>query len=115
MLAMRPPPLSLLHAVDLGSLVRGRQKRAAVALRAAGRIDRDESRQLGVLGSQPVQRPGAHRRALKAERAGVHLDYGLRMHADVGVHAIEQAQIVGMLGQVRKDIRQPQPALAMLG
>ena len=37
------------------------------------------------------------------------IDHGLRMHGHVGVHAVEQAQIVGMFGQAGKHLGSQSP------
>jgi hypothetical protein len=42
------------------------------------------------------------------------LQKGLRVNARVGMHAIDHAQLIGMAGRFRKQIRNPQAASATL-
>ncbi len=58
--------------------------------------------QIGVLAAQAVERPGADRRPHELEAAGVHLQERLRVVRQVGVHAVDDAQVVGVLGQLGK-------------
>ena len=46
--------------------------------------------------------------------AGLHLQDCLRVIPDIGVHAVDHAEIVGMAGDVRKKIGDPHPAFAIL-
>ena len=107
-----------LVAADLGPLANCGQEGAAVVPRPAvvrRRVQRDEAGQVGVLAPQAVERPGTDRRAHELEAAAMHLREGLRVIRQVGVHAADDAQLVGLLGQQGKHLRNPEPRLAVLG
>jgi len=44
----------------------------------------------------------------------VHLQKGLRMIGQIGVHAAEQTQLVGLFGQFGEQVGNPQAGLAVL-
>ena len=111
------------HRVALGAalhaLVDGRQEAgaerilAAVGLRAAG-DQHDEAGQVLVLGAQAVGDPRAHRRAARPRRAGEDQQLGRGVVELVGVHRVDEAQLVGHLGQVRHGVGKPEARLAVL-
>ncbi len=74
----------------------------------------DERRQVFVLGPQSVAQPGAHAGPAGKLRAGLHVRDGRAMVDGLGVHALDEAQVVGNLGRVRQQIAQPGAALAVL-
>ena len=103
---------------NAGALINGRQKRAAIILRAAdarGRVERDKARQILVLGAQPVQQPRPEAWPHKLETTGVQLHKTLRMPRDIAIHAVEQAKLVRMLGELGIQFRYLDTALAALG
>ena len=66
------PVLAQTQARDMSSLVHRGQKRASIILSAAQlgfRFDGNESGQVLVLGTEPIQRPGSDRRSYKSEFA----------------------------------------------
>ena len=102
---------------DARALVDRGEKRGAVVLRTAGsrwRRERDEAGQVLVLAAEAVERPRAERRPDELERAGVHLQERLRMRGQVGLHRAQQAELVGMLRDVREELGDPEPALSVL-
>ena len=104
---------------DLRPLEVGREERAAVVHRAAEvgrRVDRDVARDVLVLGPQPVQQPRPQRRPrLRGElRPGVELDHGLRVRGGVGVQAADEAELVDVPRDVRVQLGDPRPGLAVL-
>ncbi len=102
---------------DAGRLAGRRQEGAAVVLRPAvapGRLDGDEAGQVVVLGPEAVERPRPQRGPDELRAAGVQHQIGLRMGRQVGVHAADDAQLVGMRGDLGEQLRDPEPALAVL-
>src|SRR5205814_7913308 len=100
----------------LGLIDRG-QKRAAVVLRAAKRAwwgEGNEAGQILVFRAEPVNGPRSKGWPDKLETAGVHLQEGLRMARQVGLHAAHEAHLVGMFRDIRKEFRNPQAAVAAL-
>ena len=111
-------PDPALPPADARPLVDGRRKRCGVVRRAAvglWRVDGDEARQIFVRGSQAVQNPRAEAGAGELKDAAVHLQKRLRVVGQVGVHAVEHAQLVGMLGDFGKQFAYPQTTCSMLG
>ena len=92
---------------DAGGLVRGREEGVGVILRAAQvarRADGDEAGQVLIFGAQAVEQPGADAGASEAELAGVQHEARLRVVRHVGVHAVDKAHVVGMLGDFREQL-----------
>ena len=107
----------LVELPNLGALIKRRQKGAAVILRAADvvrRAERDEAGEVLILGAQAVQYPGAHRRPHELEATGVQLQKTLGMRRYGGVHAVKQAEVVGVFGQAREQLGNSQAALTVL-
>ena len=82
-----------------------RQEAGAIGPHVAIGVDRDEARQVLVLGPQPVAEPRAHRRPHIDRDSGVKLERGRGMGLVVGVHGPEQAEVVGHTRQVRHQVR----------
>src|SRR5262249_32619309 len=102
---------------DLRPLANRRQKGSAVVDWPAvidRWIQRDESGQVLVLRAEAVKRPRAERWAEKLENASVHLHERLRVIRLVAVHRIDEAHLVGVLGEIRKQLGDPQSTLAVL-
>lgn len=102
---------------EFRALIGRGEEGAAVVLRAAvggRRIDGDEAGQVLVLRAKAVEGPRAEGRSNKLGNAGVHLDEGLRVARLIALHAAQQAEFVGVLGDVRKRVADPQAALAAL-
>ena len=107
----------LVELPNLGALIKRRQKGAAVILCAADvvrRAEGDEAGKVLVLGAQAVKHPGTHRRPHELEAAGVQLEKTLRMRRHGGVHAIEQAEVVGVAGEFWEQLGNPQATLTVL-
>ena len=103
---------------DRRPLIDGRQERAGVVLHAAvgtRRGDRDEAGQVAVLGPQPVRDPRPERRSDEAGGPRVQPQGGLSVGAALGVHAVDDAQVVHVPGDVREQLGDPSTALAVLG
>ena len=86
-------------SADRGSLEAGRKEGATVVLGSAetvGRVDRDEAGQIVVFSSEPVEHPGAHRGAHEIDAAGVGENRRLRVGRVGGVHAVENAEVIGV-------------------
>ncbi len=99
------------------SLVGGGEEGAAVVLRAAeagGGIDRDEAGEILIRRSQSVEHPRAHRRADEGGAAGMELDGRLRVGGVVGVHAVDHAHFIGVLGNVGEELADPESAGTVL-
>ena len=75
---------------------------------------RDEAGEVLVLGAQAVERPRPQRRPDELRVARVHHQVGLRMGGQVGVHAPDHAELVGMAGDLGKELGDPLAALAVL-
>ena len=106
-----------LAAADLDghALEGGGQERAPIVLRAPlvpGGIQRHEAGEVLVLGTEPVEGPRPHGWAHELEAAGVELGGGLGVGGDVGVHAAQEAQVVGLLADLRQELRDHQAALS---
>ena len=84
---------------------------AAVAKR---RFDGDEAGQVLILGSEPVENPGAHAGALEREDASVELQHGGAVIDAVADHGADHAKIVGAGGDVREQIADRDAALPVL-
>ena len=81
---------------------------------SAGAED-DEAGQVLRLAAQAVGRPRAEARPAELLRAGVHEDLRRRVVERVGDHRLDDRDVVDDLGQVRQQLRQLGPALAVLG
>jgi hypothetical protein len=77
-------------------------------------IDGDESGEVFVFGAETVERPGTERGANELSGAGVELGKGLRMGWEIGGHRVDDAEVVGMFGDVGEEAGDPQAASAML-
>ncbi len=106
----------LAEGTDARALIDGGQEGAAEVLGSEleRRRQGDEAGKVLVFGTEAVEDPGAHGRADELGRAGVKLDEGLGMIRDVGVHRTDEAQVVGVAGDVGEEFRDPEPGLAVL-
>ena len=103
--------------VDVRALILGRQEAAGPQLREPHRpagAEHDVARQVLVLGAQAVQEPRAHAGPRRRDRAVVHHEQGRPVVRVVGVQRADDAQVVGMLGQVRQQLADRQAACAVL-
>ena len=75
--------------------------------RAVGRIEGHEAGKVRVFRAQAVERPGSQRGTHELEAAGVHLGLGLWVVWQVGVHSPEQAEVIGMTGDIGHELRNP--------
>ena len=78
----------------------------------ACRADRDEARQVLVLGAQSVAHPAAHARAQQGVAAGEELHAGTAVGDVLVAEAVDHAQLVGDLRQVLPQFAHRDPALA---
>ena len=102
---------------DARALIDRGEKRRAIVLRTAGsrrRRQRDEAGEVFVFGAEAVKRPCTERWPDELKRAGVHLQEGLRMRGQVGLHRAQQAEVVGMVRDIREELGNPEPALSVL-
>ncbi len=76
--------------------------------------NRDEGRQVIVLGPQPVANPRAHARSNERVAAGMQLEQRPAMPGIRAVHAVEKAQVVDALTHMRKQLTHPGSRLAVL-
>ena len=80
----------------------------------AGRLQRHKAGQILILRAQTVRHPATDRWANKVRRAGVQEKRrGTVSHA-LGVHRLDEAQIVHQLGRVGEQLGNVLPALAVL-
>ena len=84
-----------------------------VGIRAPADQD-DETRQVLILGAQSVGDPGAHRRATIARRARVEEQLGRRMIELVGVHRLDDGDLVDRAAQVGQELADHRAALTAL-
>ncbi len=84
----------------------------AARRKTAGVGNDHERRQLVGLRSQAIGEPGAEGRKPVEPKAGVFLKRGRRVIRSLGEHRIDHGQLVGSLGDVGKQFRNPQPATA---
>ena len=101
---------------DARALIDGGKKCRAVILRTElnRRGDGDEAGEVFIFRTEAVERPRAEAGADELRAARVHLDVRLRMIRDVGRHAAQHADVVGVLGDICEDLGDPLPALAVL-
>lgn len=93
------------------------KKGAAVVLRAAvvrRGIQGDEARQVFILRAETVKRPRAERGPHELEAAGVHLGKGLCVVRQIGMHRVDDAQVVRVFCELRIQRRHPLPGLSKL-
>ena len=81
---------------------------------AERRLDGDEAGQILVLGSEPVEHPGAHARALELEHAGVELQQRGAVIDAIADHRADHAKVVHARGDIRKQRADRNAALAVL-
>ena len=102
---------------DVAALMAAGQKVARPELRAAirqGGRDDHEAGQVRVFRPEAVADPRAHARAREGHRAGVDAERGLRVVGVVGEHGADEAEIVGALGDLGKQLADPQAGLPAL-
>ena len=97
------------------ALVYGRQEGGAEVVDAsveARRADRDEARQVLVLGTQSVAHPAPHARTQQGVAACEELHAGAAVRYVLVAEAVEHAELVGDLRQVLPELAHRDPALA---
>ena len=103
---------------DGGALAPSGQEAAGPLFVAAGRFsagrERDERGKVLVLRAQSVDGPGAEAGAHLDGISAVHHQLSEFMNAAGGGHAADDAEFIGVLGQVRKKLADLHAALAML-
>ena len=77
-------------------------------------IERDETWQAFVFGSQSVECPCSKRRANELCISSVHLGHRAWVDGLVAMHGANQAHLIGVLAQFWEKLRDPQAALAAL-
>ena len=73
-----------------------------------------ERRQTLILAAEPIVDPRAHARASRELIAGLEQRDGRIVIDRLGMHAAQDAKLIGDLGGIRQAIAQPLPALAVL-
>ena len=104
-------------APEGGALIDGGEKGRAVVARAAvaeAGADGDERRQAVVFGTETVTDPRAHAGADEVGGAGVEKERGGSVRDTLGVHALQEAQVIDHSGHVREEFGRPVAALAAL-
>ena len=82
--------------------------------RMASMADHDEGGQILVLRAESVTDPGSHARSGGLIGANVHHQQPGDVLGDVGVHRVQQAQLVGVPGDVGKQFADPEATVTML-
>lgn len=105
--------------VDACALIVRRQERRTVVngtTEVRRRIDGDVTRQIIILSAETVKEPRTHARTSKRSVGGpgMELDDGLRMGRRVGVESAQPAEVVGVLGDIGQQFREPRTRLAVL-
>ena len=85
--------------------------RTAITHRGA---DAHEARQIFILGAETVVDPRPHARANEIDRARVHKQRARAVGHALSMHALEQAEIIHMLGHVREKLAYRLAALAVI-
>src|SRR5262245_11798473 len=101
------------------ALVRGRHITVAPVRRAVDRTpaiirEDDESRQILVFGSETVGHPASDARMSRENTSSVHLEERRSVRRAQRVHRANQRKVVGMLREIREQIRYLHPALPVL-
>ena len=102
---------------DGRALIDRRQERRAPVVHAAVaevRADGDESRQVLILGPEPVSDPRTHARPDERIAAGVEFQQGSPVPRVGPVHRVDHAEVVHAPGQMREQLADRDPALAVL-
>ena len=100
------------HA-DGGAVVDRGQEGARVGRGARG-IETDESGQILIFRSESVTDPRTEAGPFAEPVAGVELEEGLGMDPGVGVHAVEEAELVGVFGRLGHEFGNTEAAPAVL-
>src|SRR5262249_16361247 len=74
----------------------------------------NECRQITFRAAEAIRYPCAHRRPARQNRAGIHLADSSDVIDGVALHGSDHGEIVGVLRNVGKPIRNPQAALTVL-
>ena len=101
------------------ALVDGRQEAGAPVDRSAGWfaisvIKHDIGRQVGIGRTQRIGDPGAERGTARLHVAGVEFQDGNVVRRADGFAVLDEAELVGVLGDVRHEVGEPGAALAIL-
>ena len=103
------------EGTDGGALIESGEEGAAVILGPAhagrGR-EADKAGKILILGSQAVEDPRSHGGSHELETSGVQLHKGLWVSGDVAVHAVEEAEVIGVPGEVGEEFRDGETAFA---
>ena len=101
-----------------GALVGGGEEGGSVVAWSAfvgGGIHGDEGGQVFVVAAQAVADPGTHRRADQVGGAGVEEEGGGTVGNALGVHAVDETEIIDVPGDFGEQGGGPAPALAVSG
>ena len=102
---------------DAGALMDGWEESVRVVARSAfaGRgHDGDEAGEVFVFGAESVGDPAAHGGADEVGGAGVEEEGGRPVGDAFGVHGVDEAEVIDMLGDVREEAADPAAGLAVL-
>ena len=120
--ALRVPQVEdrLAGVVELHPLVhRGEEARAPVGGAAGGAVrpgvEDHEGGEVARFAPQAVRHPRSHARPAELRRAGVHEDLRRGVVEGIGVHGLQDRDVVGDAGEVREQLRELRPALSMAG
>lgn len=104
-------------AADAGALMDGGKEGVGVVARSAfagGGHDGDKAREVFVFGAESVSDPASHRRADEIGGAGVEKESRRTVGHSLGVHGVDEAKVIDVLGNVRKEAADPTTGLAVL-
>lgn len=104
-------------AADAGALMDGWEEGVRVVARSAfagGGHDGDEAGEVFVFGAQAVGDPAPHGGADEVGGAGVEEEGGGAVGHALGVHGVDEAEVVDVLGNMGKEGADPAAGLAVL-
>ena len=110
-------PRLFLSTGDIGTLVHRWQEGGVPKLRAQHRItgtQHDEARQVLVLRPQPIREPGAERRPARQSVPAIHHEQRRPVIPVVGVHRADDADVVDVRANLRKNLADLDAALSAL-
>src|SRR6266852_589171 len=104
---------------ESNALIKRRHEPGAPIAGAANHLsvivtEHSEGRQILILGSQSIAKPGAERWPAAENRTGVHLTDAVRMIQTVAPAGTDDSEIIDAFRSVRQPIRNPEAALAVL-
>ena len=104
-------------AADAGALMDGGKEGVGVVARSAfagGGHDGDKAGEVFIFRAESVSDPASHRRADEIGGAGVEEESRRAVGHSLGVHGVDEAKVIDVLGNVRKEAADPTTGLAVL-